>query len=113
MSREELLVVNTALKAFSSQTAAAVLDPVQLAQKIRAYLSAHERRDAEQLRLVHLHERARDSLLLATEGPYYDPAPAVLSLTDCPQSTNGDPLRRHDGTRPRPRQRVELPGVSK
>ena len=49
------------------------MDAAQLILRIRAYLAAHERRDAVQLRLVRHHESARDSLLLAPEGPTYDP----------------------------------------
>ena len=49
------------------------MDSAQLILRIRAYLSAQERRDAVQLRLVRHHENARDSLLLAPEGPLYDP----------------------------------------
>ena len=71
MGKDELILVNAAVRACPTQ-AAATLDPVQRISKIRAYLSAHERRDAEQLCLVSLHERSRDSLLLAPEGPYYE-----------------------------------------
>ena len=46
--------------------------PVQLTSKIHASLAAHESRDNEQLRFIGLHERTRDSLLLAPEGLCYD-----------------------------------------
>ena len=72
MSKAELILVNTALRACPTQLAA-TLDPAQIIEKIRAYLAAHERRDAVQLRLVRHHEDARNSLLLAPEGPIYDP----------------------------------------
>ena len=72
MSKAELILVNTALRACSTQLAA-TLDPAQLIEKIRAYLAAHEKRDAVQLRLVRRHEDARTSLLLASEGPIFDP----------------------------------------
>ena len=72
MSKDELILVNTAVRACSTKYAAS-MDSAQLILRIRAYLSAHERRDAVQLRLVRHHESARDSLLLAPEGPFYDP----------------------------------------
>ena len=80
MSKDELRLANAAVKACPTQVAAA-LDPVQLISKIRAYLTVHERRDAEQLRLVHHHERARDSLLLASEEPTYDSTSTTSRLT--------------------------------
>ena len=42
-------------------------------------LSAHERRDAEQLRFVLFHERARNPLPLDPEGPHCGPQNDALS----------------------------------
>ena len=80
ISKDELILVNAAVKACSTQVAA-TLDSAQLVEKIKAYLTAHERRDTEQLRLISLHERSRESLLLAPEGPIYDSNSPVSCLS--------------------------------
>ena len=72
MSKAELILVNTAVRACPTKDAAS-MDSTQLILRIRACLEAHERRDAVQLRLVRRHESTRDSLLFAPEGPFYDP----------------------------------------
>ena len=68
MSKDELILVNTALRACSTQLAA-TLDPAQLIEKIRAYLTADEQRDNTQLRLANRLEQTRNQLLLAPEAP--------------------------------------------
>ena len=80
MSKDELILVNAAVKACSTQVAA-TLDSAQLVEKINAYPTAHERRDAEQLHLISLHERSRESLLLAPERPIYDTKSPVPCLS--------------------------------
>ena len=68
MSKKELILVNTALQACPTHIAATV-EPVTLIAKIRAYLSAHEKKDEAQLRLVNRLDNVRTQLLLAPEAP--------------------------------------------
>ena len=68
MSKKELILVNTALQACPTHIAETV-EPATLIAKIRAYLSAHEKKDAAQLRLAHRLEQLRIQLLLAPEAP--------------------------------------------
>ena len=68
MSKKELILVNTALRACPTHIAASV-DPVTLISKIRDYLSRHEKKDEAQLILVDRLENMRNQLLLAPEAP--------------------------------------------
>ena len=78
MSKDKLILVNTALRACPTQLAA-TLDPVQISEKIRAFLTAHEERDDAQLHLARRLENTRNQLLLAPEAP--DPPLADGTVT--------------------------------